>query len=442
MSNIEPLNILIVDDNRNNILSLHSLIDEYIEEVGVLEADSGIAALNVLMKNKVDLIILDIQMPEMDGFETAKIIQSRKKTRHIPIVFLTAAYKSEDFRQKGYTIGAADYLTKPIDTPQLISKIQTYLRFIQQERQHNLENLQLERKVQERTIELSETNRVLQQEIVERRRIEEALKWALNKAESANVAKSQFLANMSHELRTPLNAIIGYSQMLEEEATDLGYEEFMPDLEKICVAGKHLLGLINDVLDITKIETGKMEFTYENFDLSKFIHELASTIQPLMETKDNAFQINIAEELGEMYADATKLRQILLNLLSNASKFTEHGQITLEVTSVNEQGDKWFKFRVTDTGIGMPQEKLDNLFDLFTQIDASPTRQHDGAGLGLAITKQFTELMGGTISVESQLGEGSTFSVQLPANGSKNNTFLNKIKGSSVKERPTTSSPT
>jgi len=180
MSKAESLNVLLVDDNKNNLLSLHSLIDEYIEDVYVSEADSGIAALNTLMKNKVDLIILDVQMPEMDGFETAEIIRSRKKTRHIPIVFLTAAYKSEEFKQKGYNIGAADYLTKPIDTHQLINKIKTYLRFIQQDRQHNLVKSELEHQVQQNMTELLETNKRLQQEIVERKRIEEELKWALD----------------------------------------------------------------------------------------------------------------------------------------------------------------------------------------------------------------------------------------------------------------------
>ncbi|OQY44732.1 MAG: hybrid sensor histidine kinase/response regulator [Candidatus Parabeggiatoa sp. nov. 2] len=415
MSKAESLNVLLVDDNKNNLLSLHSLIDEYIEDVYVSEADSGIAALNTLMKNKVDLIILDVQMPEMDGFETAEIIRSRKKTRHIPIVFLTAAYKSEEFKQKGYNIGAADYLTKPIDTHQLINKIKTYLRFIQQDRQHNLVKSELEHQVQQNMTELLETNKRLQQEIVERKRIEEELKWALEKAEAANLAKSQFLANMSHELRTPLNVIIGYSEMLEEEAVDLGYEDCTPELEKICLAARHLLSLINDVLDISKIEAGKMTRHCETFDLATVINHMTSTVEPLMEKQANTFQLHLEDALGEMYADPTKLRQILLNLLSNAAKFTEKGTITLELTSTTENGKKWFNFNVTDTGIGMSAEQISHLFQLFTQVDSSSTRKYGGAGLGLAITKQFAEIMGGTIFVESELGQGSTFIVRLPA---------------------------
>ena len=414
LTTTEALKILIVDDNQNNLLSLHSLINEYIENVKVFNAESGIAALNILMKKNVDLIILDVQMPEMDGFETAKIIQSRKKTRHIPIVFLTAAYKSEEFKKKGYGIGAADYLTKPIDTPQLISKIQTYLRFIQQERQHNRIELALESKVNERTTELLESNKLLQQEIIERKQMEEKIRWALEKAESVNLAKSQFLANMSHELRTPLNVIIGYSEMIEEEASDLGCDDLKPDLEKIGLAAKHLLSLISDVLDITKIEAGKMEFHCETFALSQVINEMIHSVQPLMDKQGNTFQASISDDLGEMFVDATKLRQILLNLLSNAAKFTDNGLITLKVTSTNEQGYKWFNFIVTDTGIGIKSEKISQLFQLFSQVDSSSTRKHGGTGLGLVITKQFTEMMGGTISVESDFGKGSTFIVRLP----------------------------
>jgi signal transduction histidine kinase len=414
LATTETLKILIVDDNQNNLLSLHSLINEYIENVKVFNAESGIAALNILMKKNVDLIILDVQMPEIDGFETAKIIQSRKKTRHIPIVFLTAAYKSEEFKKKGYGIGAADYLTKPIDTPQLISKIQTYLRFIQQERQHNRIELALESKVNERTAELLESNKLLQQEIIERKQMEEKIRWALEKAESANLAKSHFLANMSHELRTPLNVIIGYSEMLEEDASDLGYDDLSPDLEKIGLAAKHLLSLISDVLDITKIEAGKMEFFGETFAISQVIDEMIQSVQPLMDKQGNTFQATLSDELGKMYADATKLRQILLNLLSNAAKFTNNGLITLKVTSTNEQGYKWFNFIVTDTGIGIKSEKISHLFQLFSQVDSSSTRKHGGTGLGLVITKQFTEMMGGTISVESEFGKGSTFIVRLP----------------------------
>jgi PAS domain S-box-containing protein len=595
MSKNKPLNILIVDDNKNNLFTLQTLIKEHID-AQIFQALSGPSALQLLLQEKIDLIILDVQMPEMDGFETAMLIRSRKKTKHIPIVFLTAAYKSEEFKQKGFAIGAADYLTKPIDTTQLISRIRSYIRFIEQERSHNEE---LERKVQERTTELVGANQKLKQEILERKEIEEKLQEAREQleqrveertaelsstnqqlkteinerklvevalerlsrqtqlilesagegifginlqgdtilanpaaatmlgyevdeligqkqhsiihhtkkdgtpypleecpidaalhdgktyhrddevfwhkdntsflveymttpiieegkitgavvtfsniterkqaeatlleaknaaenaqaaaenaritAEAANLSKSQFLANMSHELRTPLNAIIGYSEMLQEEAEDLEQEDFMPDLLRIHSAGKHLLGLINDVLDLSKIEAGKMELHLETFDLAVVFDEVVNTVQPLMEKKDNTLQVLNDDTLGKMYADVTKLRQILLNLLSNATKFTEKGLICIEVSRQVQDDEDWFRFSITDDGIGMTSAQQQKLFQPFTQADPSTTRKYGGTGLGLTITKEFTEMMGGSISVVSEFGHGSMFTILLPA---------------------------
>jgi PAS domain S-box-containing protein len=588
MSENQSLHILIVDDNKNNLFTLHTLINEHID-AKIVEAESGLTALQILLQEQIDLIILDVQMPEMDGFETAKLIRSRKKTQHIPIVFLTAAYKSEEFKQKGFAVGAADYLTKPIDTNQLISRIKSYLRFIEQERQHNQElelkvqertaelsqankklkqeinerkevekklqeaRDQLEQRVQERTTELSTTNEQLKTEINERKLIEEALErlsrqtqlilecagegifglnlegetilvnpaashmlgykvdellgknlhqmvlhskkdktpysiencpinaalhdgktyhrddevfWRKDRtcfaveymttpiiendqitgavvtfrditerkqaeatlleakntaenaktvAEAANIAKSQFLANMSHELRTPLNAIIGYSEMLREEAEDLDLSDFIPDLQRVHSAGKHLLGLINDVLDLSKIEAGKMELHLESFDLATIFKDIISTIQPLMEKKNNTLTvINDYDDLGEIYADMTKLRQILLNLLGNAAKFTENNLISIEASYQTKDNEQWIHFCVADDGIGMTPEQQRKLFQPFTQADASTTRKYGGTGLGLTITKEFTEMMGGSIDVISEFGHGSMFIVQLP----------------------------
>jgi signal transduction histidine kinase len=411
MSNVESINILIVDDNKNNLFTLRTLIKEYIN-VNIFEADSGSIALGILLEQPIDLIILDVQMPEMDGFETAKAIRARKKTQHIPIVFLTAAYKSEEFKEKGFAVGAADYLTKPIDAPQLITRIKSYIRFINQDRKHKQE---LERKVQERTAELLESNQLLQKEILERQKIEEQLKYAKEEAEAANLSKSRFLANMSHELRTPLNAIIGYSEMLTEDAEDLGQEDFIPDLNKIHTAGKHLLGLINDVLDISKIEAGKMNLFIESVDLDILINEVVGTIQPLIEKNANTLKVEGPQKIGEMQTDLIKLRQMLLNLLSNAAKFTEQGIIRLQIDHQTHGNEKWVVFNVSDDGIGMTEEQQKKLFQPFTQADASTTRQYGGTGLGLTITKKFTEMMGGCIKLDSELGQGSTFTISLPA---------------------------
>jgi GAF domain-containing protein len=232
--------------------------------------------------------------------------------------------------------------------------------------------------------------------------------------ELASRYKSEFLANMSHELRTPLNAIIGYSEMLQEEAEDLGYQDFTPDLQRINAAGKYLLALINDILDLSKIEAGRMDLYLETFDLTTMLHDVETTVQPLVEKNANTLVVQRADTLGTMRADLTKVRQALFNLLSNACKFTKHGTVTLAVTRQTEAGGEWITFRVSDTGIGMTPTHMARLFQAFSQAEASTARQFGGTGLGLAITKQFCQLMGGDVTVESELGKGSTFTIRLP----------------------------
>ncbi|MEE8153478.1 MAG: GAF domain-containing protein, partial [Phycisphaerales bacterium] len=233
--------------------------------------------------------------------------------------------------------------------------------------------------------------------------------------EIASQHKSQFLANMSHELRTPLNAIIGYSEMLQEEAEDLGQEGFVPDLNNIHVAGKHLLSLINDILDLSKIEAGKMELFLESFEIPSLVRDVVVTIQPLVEKNANTLNVDCPDDLGDMHADLTKVRQALFNLLSNACKFTERGTITFNVSQETMEDNPWVSFQVRDTGIGMTSEQMQKLFEAFSQADASTTRQFGGTGLGLAISRKFCQIMGGDITVESTFGQGSTFTIRLPA---------------------------
>ncbi|MEG3858893.1 sensor histidine kinase [Microcoleus sp. herbarium12] len=261
----------------------------------------------------------------------------------------------------------------------------------------------------------------------------EDLQEAKIAAEAANRSKSAFLANMSHELRTPLNAIINYSEMLQEDAQDSGSEDFLPDLEKIQTAGKHLLDMISDILDISKIEAGHVTLYLENFDVATMIEEVMTTAQPLVEKKGNALALQAKGELGTMYADQPKVRQILLNLLSNAAKFTEKGVITIGVERIKNAKPKPTKrnknndvnsgsnyssqlliFRVSDTGIGMTDEQLEQIFKPFTQADASTTKKYGGTGLGLTISQRLCQILGGEISVESEDGKGSTFIVTLP----------------------------
>ena len=288
-----------------------------------------------------------------------------------------------------------------------VFKMGAIIRRRTQEELHKAHD-ELESRVEQRTRDLSE-------EIQERRRAETALKRAREQAESANQAKSLFLANMSHELRTPLNAIIGYSEMLQEDAADLGFEEMTPDLDKINTAGKHLLGLITGILDISKIEAGRFEATVERFIVRDVIDTVVDTVRPLISNNANTLEVSYSDDLGDMETDATRLRQILFNFLSNAAKFTEGGTITLRAFREADVAGDTLVFSVTDTGIGMDQKQLGMVFEPFTQADTSTTRKYGGTGLGLTLNRELARLLGGEVMAYSTPGKGSTFTVRLPA---------------------------
>ena len=253
------------------------------------------------------------------------------------------------------------------------------------------------------------------EDVTERRRAEEEVAKAKEASEQANKTKSLFLANMSHELRTPLNAIVGYSEMLQEEAVDQKLDSFSADLQKINSSGRQLLGLINDILDLSKIEAGKMDLFLETFDLNTLIDEVAATISPMVEKNSNELEIGRAKNLGGMHADQVKVRQALYNLLSNAAKFTHDGSIRLTAQREMMDDAEWIVFCISDTGIGLSPEKIVKLFQDFTQADASTTRKFGGTGLGLALTRRFCQMMGGDVTVNSVPGKGSTFTIKLPA---------------------------
>jgi signal transduction histidine kinase/CheY-like chemotaxis protein len=241
------------------------------------------------------------------------------------------------------------------------------------------------------------------------------MRAAREAAEQHNRIKSQFLANMSHELRTPLTVILGYSEMLQEEAREAEQESMLADLDEIHSQGKHLLTLINDLLDMSKIEADKVALSPETFDLATMIRDVSVVIRPLVDKNTNTFEVHTSGELGTMHTDLTRIRQCLLNLLSNACKFTEKGTIRLAATRTAIAGEEWISFTVKDTGIGMTDEEVQKLFEPFTQADLSTTRKYGGTGLGLAITRRLCQLMGGDVSVASSPGRGSTFTVRLPA---------------------------
>lgn len=380
----EKGDILVVDDNPVNLRLLADMLTEHGYRVrGVLSGAMALTALSVMPS---DIILLDISMPVMNGYELCRRLKEQDGTKDIPVIFVSALGETVD-KVKGFETGGVDYITKPFQLEEVLARTETHI------------------KTKRASQELKERNR----EIL---RDKEA-------AVEANDAKSRFLACMSHELRTPLNAIIGYSELLQEEAEDENLEGFVSDLEKIQTAAKHQLGVINDILDLSRIEAGRMELHLETVDIAALVMDVSSTVRPLAEKNKNRFEVDLPGDIGFMRADVTKVRQTLLNMLSNASKFTRQGEICLRLRRESEGGKKWVKMEVSDTGIGLTAEQLGRLFQPFSQAEGSTTKKYGGSGLGLIISKRLCQMMGGDMTAASEHGKGSTFSVTLPTEPEK-----------------------
>jgi len=522
---LKQAKVLMVDDTPANIDVLRKVLAK--EGYQLFFANSGEKALKIANRALPDLILLDVMMPDMDGYETCRRLKQIEATQNIPIIFITAKNQVEDVIE-GFQLGAVDYINKPFRQEEVCMRVSAHLQtqILFKQREHLIKDLRnSEQRFRllahaspvgicqaDRLGKVVYTNQKWQtifslseslgnswldvihasdREKVEtlwkdsvlhneecstkfRIRLQDEIRWvhahviplhyegsqlegfvgtveditefkqaeeqiirakdtaekariaaeaaqliseqARIAAEAANHAKTTFLAKMNHELRTPLNAIIGYSDMLGEEAEDLGYEDILPDLYKIQTAGKNLLSIVSDILDLSKIEAEKIELNPIDFAVSQLIENVVTTIEPLVADHNNTLVVEQSGELGTLYTDYPKLVQILLNLLNNGTKFTHQGTITFTINRRQiYQGGNWLGFQVRDTGDGIAPDKMESIFNAFTQTDDSYTRAHDGSGLGLTICDHLSRAMGGHIYVSSEIGLGSTFMLQMPA---------------------------
>jgi len=515
---MEKVNILLVDDHPENLVALEAILDSPFYRL--VKAESGREALKHLLNEEFALILLDVSMPELDGFETAALIKKRPRLQQIPIIFLTAFSKDERFVFRGYSVGAVDYVFKPFEPVILRSKVAVFAELFRnreqikrqatllrenERREHQSRLLEQEWASQKRYHHLADAipqiiwtarpdgsvdyynqqwcsytglsleecegwkwKRVVHPEDLQRmlplwraalqageplevecrlKRVDGAFRWHLVRAipevengvivawigtatdidyhkqaeallikktleaEEGNRIKSEFISNISHELRTPLHAILGYADLLIEDERREVQREWLDGVNR---NASELLELINNVLDFSKMESGKMPLTLQPCDLKEIFPELLQNIRSLASGKEIELDLKIEADLRLIQSDPVRLRQIFLNLLSNAIKFTERGTITVTVSN----GERGVYLKVQDTGIGMRPEDLPHIFDPFRQIDGSTTRNVGGTGLGLTIVKNAVAALNGRIEVESQLGKGSTFKVFLPDNPS------------------------
>ncbi len=384
--------ILVVDD----IAANRNLLRETLEPDGyeVLLAGDGATAIKVARRAQPHVILLDVNMPDMDGYAVCRRLKEDETTAPIPVIFITANDDAQSL-VKGFQAGGVDFVGKPFKGEEVLMRVDTHLRL------HTL------------TQSLERQNEALEKEVRLRKEAED-------KANQANDAKSRFLSFISHEMRAPLSAIIGFSEELVETLEGDALTESREDAGRIRKGGTHLLGLINNLLDLSKIEAGKMPVLKESCDPLELVRQLADDLSPLVRKQNNRLTVECADDLKVFETDVTKLRQVLTNLISNASKFTKDGVITLKV-ALHEQGSKnsnnpnqCIQFSVSDTGIGMNEEEAGRLFHAYQQANASTSKQFGGTGLGLAISREFCRLLGGDLTVVSESGKGSVFTAELP----------------------------
>jgi signal transduction histidine kinase len=417
----QQVDILLVDDHEENLLALEAILLE--PSYNLVRAQSGRAALKEVLKCDFALILLDVAMPDLDGYETAELIRRRERSRQTPIIFLTANYRSDSHVFRGYSVGAVDYLFKPFSPEILKSKVAVFVELYQKREALKRQTQallhahdELEERVRVRTRELAETNLSLREEVDERKRIEaerlvllESEQRARANAEAVNRLKDEFLATLSHELRTPLNAILGWSHLLSTGKTDKAMIE-----RAIGVIRNNALAqsqLIEDILDVSRIIGGKLRLKLARVPLRTVIEAALDSVAPAAQAKAITIDRQI-EDIEPIIGDQDRLQQVVWNLLSNAVKFTpREGRV---VVRLQRRGDE-VVLAVEDTGIGITPIFLPYVFDRFTQADGTATRRHGGLGLGMAIVRYLVELHGGTVKAESAgENQGATFTIALP----------------------------
>ena len=381
-------NILIVDDRPENVFSLENMLSE--EGRFFFKAHSGNEALKIAYKENLSLILLDVQMPEMDGFETAEFLKSNNKTKKVPIIFVTAINKETRYVMKGLEEGAIDYLFKPLNTEITRAKVANLLHFYQQH------------------IELEQKNEQLDKMLLQLKATQQQLVIEKERAVKSEEFKQQFLANMSHEIRTPMNSILGLTNLLVNSPLN---EQQQKHINVVKKASENLLVIINDILDLSKIEAGKMEFERINFVLKDSLDMVYQTLLFKTDEKELDFTLIVDDEIPKVIiGDPVRLNQILLNLTGNAIKFTEKGSIEISAKlGSKDDSNVTVIFFIRDTGIGISKDKMESVFEEFSQASSDTARKYGGTGLGLTISRQLVELQKGYIHAESELGKGTTF---------------------------------
>jgi two-component system, sensor histidine kinase len=405
----EGVKILLVDDRAENLLALEAILEALGQKL--IRANSGPEALKKVLETDFAVILLDVQMPGMNGFEVAEIIKSRERSRTIPIIFLSAISKEDAYVFKGYSMGAVDYVFKPFNPDVLRSKVAVFVDLFVKQREIQRQG-ELLRESQKRELDLEHRTSLLETEArsaAKLSQMNDELHRRQVALEQAMGARNRFYASMSHELRTPINAVIGYSTLMLDNIYGPLNAKQKEGLQRTLKAARHLLELVNDVLDLSKIEAGKIELTLQPVMFPSVIEDLFVTVRPLADEYGSSLELEMDGEPFNIVSDPRRVRQILLNLLSNAIKFGEGKPIRVVC---KQSADRGVELEVVDEGVGIAKDDISRIFEEFVQVSES---KQPGTGLGLPISRRLAQLLDGSLSVHSEPGQGSSFRLILPA---------------------------